>query len=587
MKSGNEGFIEALATVERTQETAAPQRGTKMGFATTISFILLSGGLATGPAGQAPLAARKTDGVDPDVQALLREASELALKQDKAQAFWYDRVLLQIGEVQILAGDHEGALRSIRGSAYSYGRNVGLARLAEALARDGKRERAFEIMRLLESPSARSPSATGHDVQLRWIEYLIASADLDAAGKAIEQLESKGHHPDARRQLAVAYAKSGDATRADAEFALAFESAAGLKDDSGRAGAMWQIAHAQLSVGKTDAAKKTIGRLVDTEKFQDPWAKVSAFKQSAVLTAKAGDDKTARQLFLRAIDAHTAVNAANKNNALMQIAQAQASVGHIEDALKTAWMIKHSEKNFTLDSYRERALYTIATAQLKVNDAEGAVRTALSIEHYLQYRDDALRAVVDHHIAKKHLKTALTTCEKFVNPSKRAGAILTVATAHAKQHDRKLAVAVAAQIELAQFDYRLPRTWGINYDAKPYFTVTSYEMSLQRTAEVAAAAMAFAQAIGQLPDQSYATLFNVNASEVTQTLARSHAATGDAKEAIAWAKQIGSGAKIGGDDKTDIRSAVEQRIHALIGVAEGMLERAGPAKGPETMKKRP
>ena len=116
--------------------------------------------------------------------------------------------------------------------------------------------------------------------------------------------------------------------------------------------------------------------------------------------------------------------------------------------------------------------------------------------------------------------------------------------------------------------------------------MTSYLLSLERTAEVAAAAMAFAQAIGQVPDQSYAILFKeVNAKEVTQALARSHAATGGTKDAIAWAKQIGSSAKIGSDEKSDVAWAVEQRIHALIGVAEGMLERARAEEVPETMKK--
>jgi hypothetical protein len=67
-----------------------------MGFGQTVSFMLLLWGLAT-YAAQSPVTGGKTEGVDSAVQALLREASELALKQDEAQRFWCDRVLLQIG----------------------------------------------------------------------------------------------------------------------------------------------------------------------------------------------------------------------------------------------------------------------------------------------------------------------------------------------------------------------------------------------------------------------------------------------------------------------------------------------------------
>jgi hypothetical protein len=59
----------------------------------------------------------------PAVEAILREASELTLKQDQRHNFWTGRVLLGIGETQIRCGDFDGALRTIRPSSYWYGRN--------------------------------------------------------------------------------------------------------------------------------------------------------------------------------------------------------------------------------------------------------------------------------------------------------------------------------------------------------------------------------------------------------------------------------------------------------------------------------
>jgi hypothetical protein len=125
-----------------------------------------------------------------------------------------------------------------------------------------------------------------------------------------------------------------------------------------------------------------------------------------------------------------------------RIAVAQAGAGHIDDAWKTASLIKHNDKDFTQDGYREVALYGIAVAQLRANDTEGAVRTALTVEHFLQYRDDALGKVIDHHIAKGDLRAALTTTEKVRNPSRKATALLKVATAHVTSGDRRTAAHV-------------------------------------------------------------------------------------------------------------------------------------------------
>jgi hypothetical protein len=282
----------------------------------------------------------------------------------------------------------------------------------------------------------------------------------------------------------------------------------------------------------------------------------------------------------------------NKVNALKQIAVAQAGVGYIDDALKTARMIEHSENDFTQDGEREEALYAVAVAQVKANDVEGAVRTALSIEHYVQYRDDAIHKIVDHQIAKRDFKTALTMADKLDNPSRKATAILEVATARAKSGDRKAAAALAARIELTKrdgdllpgmvgkerFDYRRPGSWGVCYDAGLDFTMASAQMASRRAAEIAGAAMTLSRALGERPAQSYAILFNeVSSDEVILALARAHAASGEPCDALTWAEQVGSGAKVKSDEDDDTSWAVQRRIYALMGVAEGILDRSSDA----------
>jgi hypothetical protein len=514
----------------------------------TVVCVLLAWGIATCAASEAPEATRKTEPVDSATQAILRETTQLILIQDEGEHYWYDSVLLDIGEVQIRAGDFEDALKSIRSCSDPYRRDVALIELAEALARGGTRKGAFEILRLLSDHGSREDEDRVH---LRWIEQLIESRDLDRACKAVEELKCGSYRSKALRMLAVGYARSGDGALAAQQFALAIDTATALKDECDRARGFWETAEAQLSAGGIDAAKATILRLVETVQLRDPWTKITALSQCAILAALANDRGMARRLFRRALEAQrTLDDARQKNAALNRIAVAQAAVGYIDEARNTSSMIKHNEGDFTQDAEREQALFAIAQTQLKANDIDGALRTALSVQYYLQYRDDALQEIVDYQIAGRDLKRALAIAEKMDNPSRKAAAMLKVATAHAKSGGRRRAAEVAARIELTdrggdllpqifqkqRFDYRLPRTWGVPYDEGFSFTIGSYLISVKRAQEVAGAAMALAQALGQQPAQSYAILFDDIQGEITGALARAHAACGQTREALAWAR---------------------------------------------------
>lgn len=554
-----------------------------------VAQMLLSWIVATCFAGDPPQNKREAEPLVLAAQKALREASELAIQQDDQQRHWAAWALLRIGEVQIRAGDCDAALRSIRASADSYGRNQGLLALAKALARNGNRERAFDVLSLLGSDHGWHQDTLEDEVQLRWVEHLLAATDLARAGNAIEQLKVARNRAHASRTLGVAYATSGDPTRAAQQFTRAISEASGLEDEFHRANALCEIADAQLSIGLTDAAKATI-RLLDAVEVRDPLAKALGLLDHAVLVAKMNDAQGASQLFRRAIEAQKAVDATNSVETLKRIAVAQAGVGYVHDALKTASMIEHSERDFTRDGDREEALRAIAIAQIQTDDTEGAVRTALAVKHFLQYRDDPLQDIVAHQIMKERLKTALTTAERVHNPSRKAIAKLKVATAYAKSCERGMAADVAAQIELTnqdgfpgiigekRFDFRLPQTWGVCYDDDHASTALSRHVSVLRAAELAGAAMTLSQALGQKPGHPYSVLFNeIPFGEIIRSLARAHAASGDADEALAWAKQIGSGVKINANDDLNVRWAVERRVYALIGVAEGALDRSNDA----------
>jgi tetratricopeptide (TPR) repeat protein len=544
--------------------------------------------VGTCQAGEPPSDSRKAEAGDPAVRPILREVGDIVLKQDERQHYWTQVVLLRLADLQTRVGDFDGAYQAI----YTYGEDNGgglrLVQLAEAVARKGDRKRAFDMVELLK-PGWQYDAGVDR-VQARWIEHLLASGDIDKVRTALEQMKSKRGRAEGLRALAVAYSKSGDAARGRQQFALAIDAALEEPDEFFRARALWETAAAQLAVGETAAAQETIRRLAERVEFKDPRVKVTALREAATLAARADDPQTARRLFDRAVEAEKKVDEDNKLDILRQIATAQAGVGQTNEALKTASRIAHSDKDFWQDSPREQALAALAVAQVKANDVEGAVRTATSIKYFVQYRDDALLQIIDHLTARGDLKTALQSAQKLDNPSRKATAILKVATAHAKAGDRKTAAAVAAGIELTprkseffpelgvnvHFDYRSPRSWGIRYDDGLGGTNASSQISSRYAAELAGTAITFAEALGQRPEQSYAVLFNdILTAEIVQALARAHAATGNARDALAWAKQIGSSEKIkpAGGDKASW--AVERRVHALLGVAEGILDRGG------------
>lgn len=558
----------------------------------TTACIFLASGVAVYRADAPSRTSRDVELAGPAVRAILREAVEILLKQDEHERRWRDSVLPPISDVQTRAGDFDGATRTLLASEYVPGRNYHLVRLAAEIARRGNRQRAFDTLKLINANYGWPQDRREDAVQLCWVEHLIASDDLARARDAVGQLKTTDSRINGLRKLAVAYARARDADRSAEQFSLAL-AAASSKDEYDLARSLCATADAQLSVRQTGAAKETIRLLAEKVEWKHPETNFYALREAAVLASRANDRQTARHLFDRAMKARKAVDGEKRVDALGQLAVSEAGAGFVDEALKTAWMIERSEVDLTRDADRERALYAVAKAQAEAGDVEGALRTALSIDHFLQYRDDSVHAVVDHLIAKRNLKAALSAADKCHNPSRKAAAVLKVAAAYVKSGDRKTAEDAAKQITLRPsrstglggdevFDYRQPQTWAVNYDFDGVFTNGIYMMQSGHMSEVAGAAMRLAQALHLRPERSYAILFDdIRMTEVIWTLARTHAASGDPDEALAWARQIGSHGVIKSKDDDETRRAVERRIAALVGVAEGILDRAGVSELPE------
>jgi tetratricopeptide (TPR) repeat protein len=530
------------------------------------------------------------------VSAVLREAAQIAACQDEEQGYWRDRVLLQIAEAQIRAGDFDGAEHSINRAKKEYDAPTAAMHLAEALAGAGHCERAFQVLREMGSDYDSRPGYSGDRIRMRWLEYLIATGDLPRAALAVEELKVPSFRPEGLRKLALAYSHGGDSAAAQRCLQDAIVACTPIAAEFTRAECLWQIADAQIALSEAECASSTIDQLVAlADSFTDGWGRVTALHEAATRTAQLGDREKARRRFQKAIDARASITpptplpATNRIRALVTIAKAQAALGYLDDARDTAERIKRNNPGNTYDSDLEEALFSVAVAQATSGDVSGARATLRSFRNSDPYETEILVDRVRIEIQHGQVAESLATAQQIPRFSYKAIAFLNIANEHAEAGDKMTAQAVAGQIHLTRedhrvflpcdqgpFDYRRPRTWGIEYEASS--TNSSRHAAIQAASEVAAAAMTFSLTLGEEYAESYAIMFKDFDCEVTQALARTHVVRGDTHEALAWAENIGSNQKIkSADDAAEVFS-VQRRIHALLGVAEGILDKQAIAR---------
>ena len=89
--------------------------------------------------------------------------------------------------------------------------------------------------------------------------------------------------------------------------------------------------------------------------------------------------------------------------------------------------------------------------------------------------------------------------------------------------------------------------------------------------------MTLSLSLGEKHTVSYAILFKDFDCEVIELL-RAHVVGGDARETLAWAENVGSNQKVKSTDDAAEVFSVRRRIHALLGVAEGILDKQATAR---------
>jgi tetratricopeptide (TPR) repeat protein len=527
----------------------------------------------------------------PKVKEILKEARGIAIRQEKQLRFFLWDCLPDIARLQLKAGNLDDSLAGLTGLTYPAARDALLIEIAEAMARAGRRKEAERIMQQVEpqfccdEDQAAGRKYLDDQIRIAFIDSQIAGGDLAGARQTATEVATPWRRPLMWQKLAVAYAKAGDRAMSQQAFRDAVSAAPipSKKNPDGaylRGSALCEIADAQSGVRDRQGAVETLRRLMEaTLTIKDGFYRTEALFEAAVREAKLGDHAAAKRLFRQAIATCDEIKPPTPrpedNNiiCLRKIATAQAQVGYYEDAMQTARLIPKDNSE---------VITAVAAGKAKNGDISGAVAAAQSLEANSEGRTNALVAIVSVQIQKQDLQGALLTSEKIGDPLERTIVCLKIAAAFAGIGDHKWAEITAARIRLSReprkgprkvFDSQQPRTWGHLYEENAYFSVDSYRGEVDRAAKLAAAAMTLSQKLGKHYSTSYAVLFEDFDPRVVRELARAHAASGSPEEALAWSRQIGSSEATRSKEEWRDGRPIEQRVAALLGTVEGILER--------------
>ena len=198
--------------------------------------------------------------------------------------------------------------------------------------------------------------------------------------------------------------------------------AGAIKDDPYlRDTALRGIAGAQAEAGRFDGALDTASLIADDS------LRTGAWRQIAVAWARAGDREAAGKLLDKVLQAV----ASFKNvrvEALIATAEAQAQIGDVPGALKTAASIENLRG-------KAEALRNIALVQTKGGDLKGAGETADTIADE-KIKAQALRGIAAARAEAGDRDGALRTVEAIRDPYLKAGAFRRIAMAPAIMKDK-------------------------------------------------------------------------------------------------------------------------------------------------------
>jgi hypothetical protein len=188
-----------------------------------------------------------------------------------------------------------------------------------------------------------------------------------------------------------------------------------------------QIALTHYHLGDVAAARKTALAI------KSEYEKARALLEIGEAEAAAGRQAAAREFLLAAAHAAESVRpgapgdwppASGKNATLRMIAEQQAKVGDVREALRTVESIGTEQE-------RENALVSVAPAQAAAGDVKGALQTLARIKANAE-KERALEDIVAALVNAGDERGALGVVEGQKSPALKARALLGLAKGRAK-----------------------------------------------------------------------------------------------------------------------------------------------------------
>ncbi len=193
------------------------------------------------------------------------------------------------------------------------------------------------------------------------------------------------------------------------------------------------VAGAQAEAGRFDVALDTASLIADE------YLRTGAWRQIAVAQARGGDRETANKLLTQVLQAVGAFKNVHliRVDALIATAEAQAQIGDVPGALKTAVSVGNLRG-------KAEALRNIALVQAKGGDAKGALDTAGTIADE-KIKAQALRGIAAARAEAGDRDGALQTAAGIRDPYLKAGTLRRIAVAPPILKDRAAALDILKQ----------------------------------------------------------------------------------------------------------------------------------------------
>ena len=448
---------------------------------------------------------------------------------------------------------------AIRAAGKSHKDSDSMAKVAAVLMKQGKKNEAYGVIGLL---AGGDPPVTPELIAYEsLIESQVAARDVAGAKETLERMEKlAGPEPDniylvdAQKKLE----KAQETGNRKMDFVAALDSAKKIPDAGERGQTLIVIGVLQLESGDGAGAAETL-RLGE-----------QALSQSK--------DKSA------------------KNSGLMILAKAEARLGNIKKALEIAKSLPNNDANLLGLNSGELAVEQIAFEQARAGDAAGAFETVqrLKLEHS---RLEILEAIAKWQLRNHDNAAALRTCQKiaelpgkadFRKSYKFLGALLRAAEIENEAGDGQLAQKTITRVmqEAAGFKDGEDRSRLITDIAEAQAKSGDFEGARKeleqlpqsdplRRMEVgtliakaqaenkqfAGAQETMASAAVKCSKASSLPLSCGFASDAFPDVLRALARSGNEEGALNWANG---------------RSAPADKAKALVGVAQGLLDRVSP-----------